>query len=222
MLRFAREGAPFTWPSLGAAVSFWALLYIGVGAGTWWGPAVAVVSTLVAAFMFFFFRDPDREIPGDPALVLAPGDGRIVEISEVDEPAFLEGPARRISIFLSLFDVHVQRAPVGGRVAYKARKAGAYVAAWSSHASEANAHASLGLETGQGRVLVRQITGLVARRIVTRPEEGDTLGPGQRYGLIRFGSRVDTFVPLDWPVTCRVGERAIGGVTVLARMQEES
>lgn len=221
-MRFAREGAPFTWPSLGAAVSFWTLLALGVGAGTWWAPAVAVLATVVAGFMFFFFRDPERKIPDDPSLVLAPGDGKIVEISEVEEPEFIGGPARRISIFLSLFDVHVQRAPVQGRVAYKAHRPGAYVAAWSSHASEANARTSLGIDTDEGRILVRQVTGLVARRIVTRPEEDDMLEAGERYGIIRFGSRVDTFLPLEWPVTCRVGERAVGGVTVLGRKAEES
>lgn len=220
-MKFAREGAPFMWPSLGVAIALWVLVGTGVGAGSWWAPAVAGLATVVTAAVFFFFRDPDREVPTDPTLVLAPGDGRIAEIREIEEAPFLGGPARRISIFLSLFDVHVQRAPVAGRVGYKAHEPGAFLAAWSSEASEANEHTSLGIVSGGERVLVRQITGLVARRIVTRPEEGDELEAGERYGLIRFGSRVDTFVPAHWTITCQVGERAVGGETVLAERTEE-
>lgn len=209
------------WPSLGAAVALWIVYGAGVGAQGWWAPALATLATVTAAFMFFFFRDPDRTVPDDPDLVLAPGDGRIAEIRDIEELSFLGGSARRISIFLSLFDVHVQRAPVGGRVAHKAHQAGAFMAAWSSQASEANEHTSLGIVSDGERVLVRQITGLVARRIVTRPDEGDELVAGERYGLIRFGSRVDTFVPVHWPVTCRVGQRAVGGETVLATRPKE-
>jgi phosphatidylserine decarboxylase len=131
------------------------------------------------------------------------------------------GPARRISIFLSVFDVHVQRAPVSGTVEHRSYRPGKYAVAWLDKASEDNEQASLGITTPYGRVLVRQIAGLVARRIITDPAEGDRVARGDRIGLIRFGSRVELFLPLDWEITCAVGDRVRVGLTVLARQPAE-
>jgi phosphatidylserine decarboxylase len=141
----------------------------------------------------------------------------VIDVSDVDEPTFLGGAARRISIFLSVFDVHVQRAPVSGTVAYRSYRPGKYAVAWLEKASEDNEQSSLGIATPAGRVLVRQVAGLVARRIVTDPAEGERVERGARIGLIRFGSRVDLFLPAAWEVTCSVGDRARVGATVLAR-----
>ncbi len=214
MIRFAREGAPFIAAGVALTAGLGALAWLR---GGWWTSAAGVAAVLTL-FVLYFFRDPVREGPSDPALVLAPGEGRVVEITEVDEPTLFGGPARRISIFLSIFDVHVQRSPVDGRVVHRSYRPGGYAIAWKPKASEENEQASLGLETPAGPVLVRQIAGLVARRIVTDPEEGDEVRRGERIGLIRFGSRVDTFVPLEWEVACDVGDRARVGRTALARM----
>ena len=130
----------------------------------------------------------------------------------------MDGTATRVTIFLSIFDVHVQRAPLGGRVARYSRRPGRFVAAWREEAGRENERASLGIDTGSGPVLVRQIAGLVARRIATYPREGDTVARGDRIGLIRFGSRVDLFVPAQWPVAVRRGDRVRGGETPVARV----
>jgi len=174
--------------------------------------------TILALFVLWFFRNPEPALPADATAVVAPGQGRIIDIREVDEPTFMQGRARRITIFLSVFDVHVQRAPVSGVVEHRSYRPGAYAVAWAEKASQDNEQASLGITTPHGRVLVRQIAGLVARRIVTDPVEGDQVDRGARIGLIRFGSRVDLFLPLEWEVTTAVGDKVRVGSTPLARL----
>ena len=213
-MRFAPEGRPFIAGTLFPALAAWgAAAWIG---GPWLTTAAGALSVL-AVFVLYFFRDPVRRSPEDPTLVLSPADGRIVDVVEVDEPAVMGGRCRRISIFLSVFDVHVQRAPVSGQVVHRSYRPGGYAIAWKPKASEENEQASLGLRTDSGPVLVRQIAGLVARRIVTDPDEGQAVNRGERIGLIRFGSRVDLFIPLGWEVRCREGDPARTAVTVLAR-----
>jgi phosphatidylserine decarboxylase len=214
-LSFAREGRPFIAIAFLLCAAAWAAV---LGVGAWWTSGLAAVCTALVLFVVWFFRDPTPDLPEDGRLVVAPGQGKVIDIREVDEPSFLRGAARRITIFLSVFDVHVQRAPVSGTVEHRSYKPGAYAVAWLEKASADNEQASLGITTPQGRVLVRQIAGLVARRIVTDPSEGDQVQRGQRIGLIRFGSRVDLFLPLDWEVTCAVGDRAEVGATALARL----
>lgn len=177
-----------------------------------------VVLSAALLFVLWFFRNPTPGVPADSRLVVAPGQGKVIDIRETDEPTFLQSAARRITIFLSVFDVHVQRAPVTGTVEHRSYKPGEYAVAWLEKASQDNEQAALGITTPYGRVLVRQIAGLVARRIVTDPAEGDAVERGDRIGLIRFGSRVDLFVPMDWELTCAVGDRVRVGSTPLARL----
>jgi phosphatidylserine decarboxylase len=214
-VRFAPEGYPFIGGALVLAAVAWVLARQLGGA---WATGTASVLTVLALFVVWFFRDPAPQLPAAAELVVAPGQGRVIDIVEVDEPSFIRGRTRRISIFLSVFDVHVQRAPVSGTVERREYRPGAYAVAWADKASEDNEQASLGITTPHGRVLVRQIAGLVARRIVTDPSEGDRVERGQRIGLIRFGSRVDLFLPLEWEVTCAVGDRVRVGSTPLARL----
>ncbi len=214
-MRLAREGYPFVTIALLLCAAAW-LTALRAG-GPWTGGLATVLSVLVL-FVLWFFRNPVPRIPDDGRLVVAPGQGKVIDIREVEEPTFLQSAARRITIFLSVFDVHVQRAPVSGTVEHRSYKPGAYAVAWLEKASEENEQASLGITTPHGRVLVRQIAGLVARRIVTDPVEGDSIQRGQRIGLIRFGSRVDLFVPLDWEITCNVGDKVRVGATALARL----
>lgn len=211
-MRFAREGRPFMLIAAAATAATMAMA-VHSPIAAW----AAAPVTALALLVFYFFRDPDRQIPEEQGLVLAPGDGKVIEIVEVEEPSFFEGPCRRISIFLSIFNVHVQRAPASGSVVHRAYKPGGFAVAWHPKASEENEQSSVGVVTDSGRFLVRQIAGLIARRIITYPEEGQTLERGERIGLIRFGSRVDLFIPLEWPVECAVGDRAVGGTTVMAR-----
>ncbi len=211
-MRFAREGYPFM---LGAVVLA-GLAWVGVVVSGSWTILLASLLTLLTAFVFYFFRDPERKIPPGEGVVISPGDGKIIDIREVDEPSFVEGLCRRITIFLSVFNVHVQRAPVSGDVAHREYRPGRFAVAWHPKASEENEQSSLGLTTRGDRVLVRQIAGLIARRIVTYPEKGEHVERGERIGLIRFGSRVDLFIPLAWSLDCAVGDKVAGGSTVLA------
>jgi phosphatidylserine decarboxylase len=214
-VKLAPEGIPFI---LAFAATGGILLW-GASALPW-PRALQLLGGLflgLALFSLWFFRDPEPRLPADPALVVAPGQGRVIRVEETDEPTFLGGRARKISIFLSVFDVHVQRAPVSGTVEHYDYRPGTYAVAWADKASEDNEQASLGIATGRGRVLVRQIAGLVARRIVTDPREGDRVERGERIGLIRFGSRVDLFLPLEWEVLTEVGDRVKAGQTPLAR-----
>ena len=200
------------------AVLLAALAWVAVPVSGPWTLVPAGLMTLLAAFVFYFFRDPERELPSREGAVISPGDGKIIDIREVEEPSFIEGACRRITIFLSVFNVHVQRAPVSGEVAYREYRPGEYAVAWHPKASEKNERSSLGLVVRGHRVLVRQIAGLIARRIVTYPEQGEHVERGERIGLIRFGSRVDLFIPLDWRLNCAVGDKVAGGSTVLARI----
>ncbi len=215
-MRFAREGYPFMLGTVLCAALSWVV--VRVLGPRLWTILPASLLTLLAAFVFYFFRDPEREIPSGHGVVISPGDGKIIDIREVNEPSFVEGACRRITIFLSVFNVHVQRAPVSGEVAHREDRPGEYAVAWHPKASEKNEQSSLGLNARGHRVLVRQIAGLIARRIVTYPERGEHVERGERIGLIRFGSRVDLFIPLDWSLDCAVGDKVAGGSTVLARI----
>ncbi len=214
-MRFAPEGWPFLIGALALALLAWAWATRSGGI-----PSVVLAGLLsvLTLFVAWFFRDPTPRLPEQAELVVAPGQGRVIDIREVEEPTFLNATARRITIFLSVFDVHVQRAPVSGIVEHRSYQPGKYLVAWDEKASADNEQASLGIATEHGRVLVKQIAGLVARRIVTDPAVGDPVQRGQRIGLIRFGSRVDLFVPLDWEITCAVGDKVRVGVTPLARL----
>jgi len=199
-------------------VFFAALAWAAVPVSGPWTIVAASLLTLLAAFVFYFFRDPERELPPGEGAVISPGDGKIIDIREVEEPSFIKGACRRITIFLSVFNVHVQRAPVSGEVVHREYRPGEYAVAWHPKASEKNERSSLGLLVHGNRVLVRQIAGLIARRIVTYPEQGEHVERGERIGIIRFGSRVDLFIPLDWSLQCAVGDKVAGGSTVLARI----
>lgn len=219
-MRLAPEGRPFILGVGILALAAWGTALLPIGRAGW-ALGAAGTLTILTGFVTWFFRDPARSGPHDGTLVLSPADGRVLDIATVQEDTFLAGPCRRLSIFLNVFNVHVQKAPVTGVVAHRSYRPGTFAVAWKPKASEDNEQASLGLETGRGRVLVRQIAGLVARRIVTDPDRGDRVARGDRIGIIRFGSRVDLFLPLDWPVECSVGDQVRGGLTPLARLPRE-
>ena len=219
-MSFAREGYRFV--AIGVFLAGLAWVGAAAGIGGPWLLGSAGLLSVIPLFVLWFFRDPVPLVPADPGAVVAPGQGKVMSISEVDEPTFMGGAARRISIFLSVFDVHVQRAPVSGVVEHRAYDPGKYLAAWNDKASADNEQSSIGISTPHRKVLVRQIAGLIARRIVSDLSEGDAVVRGDRLGLIRFGSRVDLFIPLDWEVVSSVGDRVRVGSSVLARSPLEN
>jgi phosphatidylserine decarboxylase len=205
-MRVAREG----WPFIAIAwVVLAALFWLRWWAGLIWLP--------IAVWVVAFFRDPLREGPRGDGVVLAPADGKVVSVIPIDEPSFLRGPASRISIFMSVFDVHVNRYPSRGRVTLRSYLPGAFGHAMAEKASEKNEQSTVGLDTPRGRILIRQIAGAIARRIVTDHPQGAEVAQGERMGLIRFGSRVDVFLPAGAVIEVREGERTRTAETVIAR-----
>ena len=214
-MNFAREGLLFI---VVAALLAAGMFVLAVTRRSWpiWLLALAV--TLVALWGAYFFRDPERTGDRGSHVVLAPADGKVVHVTELDEPTFLAGRALRISIFMNVFSVHVNRYPVGGTVRLVRRTAGRFLNAAGERASLENEQVSVGIESNGTRVLVRQIAGLIARRIHTYSAEGQTVTQGDRMGIIRFGSRVDVFVPTDAVPRVKVGDVTIAGMTVLAEL----
>ena len=179
----------------------------------WW--IAATLALALGLFAAFFFRNPPREIPGDERTVVAPADGRVIDAGEVETETGTK--ALRIGIFLSIFDVHVNRAPVAGRVLAKKRSGEKYRAAFNKAAEGDNVRCAMTLETAGGaKVDVVQITGLIARRIVYQPAVGEWLARGVRYGMIRFGSRTDVVLPIGSEARVAVGDRVSGGSSVIA------
>ena len=197
-------------------------IVLGLGAvlalGIWLrSPWLTLFAALLLGWVFYFFRNPER-VPDSTAAgaILAPADGRITAVERLEEPTFAGQPSWRISIFLSLFDVHVQRSPCAGIVRLLRYRPGSFVPANSSqaHLNESN---FIGLRTPYGRVGVVQFAGILARRIVCWVSLGDKLAPGQRLGMIRFGSRVDLLLPIEAEVLVQVGQQVYGGQTLVAR-----
>jgi phosphatidylserine decarboxylase len=206
-VRTLREGK---WPLLVCA-----LLSVGALACCRW---LAVVPLAMLVFTLSFFRDPNPRVPADPRAVVAPAHGRVVEIVRVNEPLFLQSDAMMVAIFLSVFDVHVQQSPIGGVVRLVRHVPGKFLDARHPAAAQQNEHRVIGIAGDDGfGVTVRQVAGLIARRIVGWADTGARLARGQRLGMIRFGSRVEIFLPTDVEITVRVGDHVKGGETVIAR-----
>ena len=184
-----------------------------------WSP-FALPGTLLSLWCVYFFRNPRRTTPVTDNLVIAPADGRVLSIGVADPPADLDlpdGEWRRVAIFMNVFDVHVNRAPVSGIISATSYHKGAFVNASLDKAAEANERQNIRMETESGQVVgIVQIAGLVARRILLETGVGDRLVAGQQFGIIRFGSRVDIWLPLSTPVTILPGQRTVAGETVIA------
>ena len=214
-MNFAREGLVFIVIAALLAAGGYA---VALKFRSWPLWLLAFFLTLIAIWVAYFFRDPERTGARGERLVVAPADGKVVQITEVDEPAFLKGRAIQISIFMNVFNVHVNRYPVSGTVGYVHYNPGKFLNAAADKASLENEQSSVGIETERYRVLVRQIAGLIARRIVTYSKVGDPAKQGERFGLIRFGSRVDVFVPVGSKLLISTGQTTTAGVTLVAEM----
>ena len=211
----AREGVLFIGIGTAAAIGAVALAANRETVPFWIAAGVLVA---LAIWLVAFFRDPERTGERGERLVVSPADGKIVQIAEVDEAAFMRGHAIRISIFMNVFNVHVNRYPVTGTVAYVNYNKGKFLNAAADKASLENEQMSVGIAANGRRVLVRQIAGLIARRIVNYAKVGTQAEQGARMGMIRFGSRVDVFVPRAATVRVKLGDLAVAGVTVLAEL----
>jgi len=213
VIRTAPEGR---WFILGAWTIVAVLAFIALrSASAGWWIAVGLWG-LVAVWVVAFFRDPVREGARGERVLIAPADGKVVSIIETDEPAFFRDRVWRVSIFMNVFDCHVNRYPAGGTVTYRHYNPGKFGHAAAEKSSLDNEQSSVGLETARGKVLIRQIAGLVARRIVTDHEVGTPVKQGDRLGMIRFGSRVDLFFPLGARIAVQTGEMTQAGTTVVA------
>ena len=193
---------------------------------------LAVISGLFSAWAFWFFvllclctiaffRDPERAVPTDKNLIVAAADGKVMDIVEVNENEVLKTKTRRVGIFLSIFDVHTNRAPIDGRVTYCQHRPGLFLDARRPDCSEKNESMTWAFENPGVTIVVRQITGAIARRIVAWAKIGDELKKGERFGMIRFGSRTELYLPLSATILVRIGDHVAGGATPIARLSDE-
>lgn len=181
---------------------------------------LVVLTAMVFGVITYFFRDPSRTSLDEEGLVVSPCDGEVVSIEEFEEENYLGSLVIRISVFLSLFDVHVQRAPLGGEVSLVDHKPGQFLQAFKPEASELNEYIAMRIETEYGRILVKQIAGILARRCMNYAVPGQMVETGQRFGHIKFGSRVDLFLPLGADVKVKVGDKIAGGLTPVAQLKK--
>ncbi|MDZ7680632.1 MAG: phosphatidylserine decarboxylase family protein [Fodinibius sp.] len=183
----------------------------------WTAYILYTAMALLVAFILYFFRDPDRQVTEGDNLVLSPADGNVVQIKEVEEDRYIQGKAKQISIFLSPMDVHVNRVPMTGTIEYLEYEPGIFLVAYDHRASELNERADFGVKHPTGtKIFFRQITGFLARRIVYHLEVGDEIKAGDRFGMMKFGSRMDILVPVDVEVNVSEGDKAVAGETILA------
>ncbi len=215
----ASDGIPFV---AAAGIILIALGFTAsiTGNGFLWG--LTYTEALLLIFIVFFFRDPDRVIPNGDNLVLSVGDGKVVVIEEVNFPELSEENFIQVSVFLSVFNVHVNRVPVSGTIHEVKYFPGKFLAAWNEKASLDNEQSLISVDTGGKRIYFKQIAGLIARRIVYDLKPGQTVEAGDRFGLIRFGSRVDILLPLDAEISVKLGDAVKGGETVIGVLNNEA
>lgn len=182
----------------------------------WITQTVLLVSLVVYILIIQFFRNPSRFTPVDENHVIAPADGKVVVIEDVEEPEFFKGKRKQVSIFMSPLNVHVNRYPISGKVVYQRYYPGKYVVAWHPKSSTENERTTVVVENAKTQVLFRQIAGALARRIVCYAKEGDAATQGAEYGFIKFGSRIDLFLPVDCKINVNLGQKTKGGETILA------
>jgi phosphatidylserine decarboxylase len=195
------------------------LLFLGIiTAGVFlWQPIAAIIPLILLLFVGFFFRNPERVIPGQNGLVVSPADGVVMSVEEVFESRYLQAEATRVSIFLNIFNVHVNRAPIAGTVEYQHYQPGKFLPAYKVEAAQLNEQNLIGIKQGEMRILTSQIAGLIARRVVSWVKPGDVLQRGERIGLIKFGSCTELYLPKSIQIEVRKGDQVKGGETIIGR-----
>ncbi len=204
-----------------ASILFASVTFLSINYFKDWALIILLPLLIIYGLVFWFFRVPKRDIQNHKENVIAPVDGKVVMIKEVFEPEFLKAQAIQISIFMSPLNVHICRYPVSGEVIYKKYHPGKYLVAWHEKSSTLNERTTVAVESlTQHKVVFRQIAGYVARRIVFKCNEGDTAQAGHEFGFIKFGSRMDIFLPIDTEIVCKIGDKTKGGIDVIAKMIE--
>lgn len=204
--------------TLAEARWIFAILFVLI-IGSWFvSPWLSLLFVLLALYTLAFFRDPDRLAPDDEHAVLAAADGTVADIVEIDEPEVLKTKTRRVGIFLSVFNVHTNRTPIDGRVVYRQHRKGLFLDARRPECSEKNESMTWAFQNARNTIVVKQLTGAIARRIVGWANVGDELQKGERFGMIRFGSRTEVYLPLNADVLVEVGDHVAGGSTIIARL----
>ncbi|MEP6822656.1 MAG: phosphatidylserine decarboxylase [Chthoniobacterales bacterium] len=198
---------------------FLILVVLAIGSFLLWR-WLPVIFVLLIAYTFAFFRDPERVTPSEPDAVVAAADGVVADIIEIEETDVVKAKMKRVGIFLSVFDVHTNRAPIEGRVTYREHRDGLCLDARSADCSGKNESVTWAFQNPRATLVVKQLTGAIARRIVGWSQVGDELKKGERFGMIRFGSRTEVYLPLDATVVVKIGDRVSGGATVIARLPE--
>ena len=196
-------------------LAFLGLLFVAASFFSIW---LALFCVLLIFCVLAFFRDPDRTVPADPNLIVAAADGTVMDIVELDESQVLKTRTRRVGIFLSIFDVHTNRVPIDCRIIYRQHREGLCLDARRPECSEKNESMTWAFQSPRVTIVVRQITGVIARRIVAWANVGDELKKGQRFGMIRFGSRTELYLPLNAEVLVKIGDHVLAGSTIIARL----
>ncbi|MDH5203064.1 MAG: phosphatidylserine decarboxylase family protein [Nitrospirota bacterium] len=220
MIKFAPEGSPFIFGSLFITVIVSLFLIRNWASGSYGSLFYFLLLTSflflgLTIFMAFFFRDPERNFPEGNGIFVSPADGKVIVIRDIYEKDYLKAETKEISIFMSPLDVHVNRAPCDGKVSVKKYSSGSFVAAYKDDASMKNENIVMVLNGKYGRVLVRQVAGFIARRVVCRVSEGDSLKTGERYGMIKFSSRLDVYLPKDTIIKVHLGDKVKAGESVI-------
>ncbi|MBN1543036.1 phosphatidylserine decarboxylase family protein [candidate division KSB1 bacterium] len=217
-MKISSEG----WGMLAGLASFAVLVgYLAFSRSNPWMIAVFVITALFFLLTLYFFRDPQRTAPADPKAIVSPADGRVVAVDRITEDRFIEGSAQRVAIFLSIFDVHINTIPFAGQVDFLDYKHGRYLPAFREEAATANQHVLIGLVTDHGKLAFKQSAGIIARRIVCRLRLGDRVKAGEKFGMIKFGSRVEVYMP-DWAKpTVQIGDRVRAGESIIGRVDEK-
>jgi phosphatidylserine decarboxylase len=208
MFKFAPDGYPF--------IIIFALITVLI---YFFGkPWIAILPLIITLFMVLFFRDPERKIPEGEGIFVSPADGKVILIKDVYEKDYLKAESKEISIFMSILNVHVNRSPCDGKVSLVKHSSGKFLVAHKDAASMENENTVMVLEGKDGKIVVRQVAGFLARRIVCRAEVGDELRRGERYGMIKFGSRLDVYLPKDVKIKVKAGDKVRAGETILGQM----
>lgn len=184
----------------------------------WVWPWLIILPGILFLFVLFFFRNPERQIPEDELTLVSPADGVVMDVERVYEDQFFNGESIRVRIFLSIFNVHVNRSPMAGEVVFRAYRPGKMIPAFKSHASELNEKNYVGIKNRHMQILVTQVTGFIARRIVCWVKKGDMLTKGERFGLIKFGSCTEIFLPTNVEIMVSPGDKVRGGLSVVGRV----
>ncbi len=219
----ARGGYPVLMTVFAIALLFFAAGFFANGQTGFFFKICSAFCFLFLVFSFYFFRDPVRQTNTDPNIIICPADGLIIDIRETTEPLYFNSAAKRVSIFMSVFNVHVNRSPVDGKIKFMKYNKGKFISAFKEKASEDNENLFVGIEENRGgnKIGVKFIAGLIARRIMFYKKMDDELSQGERINLIRFGSRVDLFCPLDTEILVKNGDKVKAGETIMGRFSSK-